>query len=171
LRGWCVCVGVVCIHSYEKQLLRGGGGGKEDSVCAVCTCAVCRVCAVCVCVRMCACVCVCVRMCACVYMCCASVWAATRCRWMAKNSSARKRSRILGDLAMHTNSRISGGRNAIRLEYYDALQLRFNSYLQNEEGAPAAIEMLDACVPVLALFIPSFILWEGGCWARALAAY
>ena len=66
------------------------------------------------------------------------------CRWLAKNSSGRKRSRLLSDLAMHTNSRISGGRNAIRMDYFDLLLQRFYGCLRSEDGVDAAIELLDS---------------------------
>jgi hypothetical protein len=77
---------------------------------------------------------------------------------MAKNSSARKRSRILGDLAMHTNARISGGRTALRLDYYDALQSRFYSHLQrcwqHRGGGVFGMPCLWGCMPCCFLRTP-----------------
>jgi replication factor C subunit 1 len=42
--------------------------------------------------------------------------------WMGKNSSQGKRARLLAELGLHMASRISGGRESIRLDYLDPLR-------------------------------------------------
>jgi replication factor C subunit 1 len=70
--------------------------------------------------------------------------------WLGKNSSCGKRSRLLAELGLHISAEVSGGREAIRLDYFDPLRTRLMSPLiardatDNTAGAAAkAIAMLD----------------------------
>jgi replication factor C subunit 1 len=67
-------------------------------------------------------------------------------RWLAKNSSARKRARILGELTLHSHGATATGRTAFRLDYVSPLLSRFYSTLSSgdESGAADAIALLDA---------------------------
>ena len=51
--------------------------------------------------------------------------------WMGQNSRATKRRRLLGELAMHMNARVSGGQESVRLDYLpvirDTLYRRFQA--------------------------------------------
>eukprot|EP00616_Rhizochromulina_sp_CCMP1243_P009043 CAMPEP_0118991158 /NCGR_PEP_ID=MMETSP1173-20130426/51167_1 /TAXON_ID=1034831 /ORGANISM="Rhizochromulina marina cf, Strain CCMP1243" /LENGTH=421 /DNA_ID=CAMNT_0006942269 /DNA_START=28 /DNA_END=1293 /DNA_ORIENTATION=+ len=65
--------------------------------------------------------------------------------WLGKNSTGNKRRRLLGDLAMHLSSAVSGGQEAVRLNYAPVLRRRLVSPLlqKGAEGVQETIAMLD----------------------------
>ena len=72
-------------------------------------------------------------------------------QWLGKNSSRSKRTRLLAELGLHLSSYVSGGREAVRLEYFDLLRARImaplvapNASEHSAEAAEAAIVLLDA---------------------------
>ena len=72
-------------------------------------------------------------------------------QWLGKNSSRSKRARLLAELGLHLSSHVSGGREAVRLEYFDLLRARImaplvapNASEHSAEAAEAAIVLLDA---------------------------
>ena len=65
--------------------------------------------------------------------------------WMGKNSTLNKRRRLVNELNMHLNHRISGGTSALRLHYLPALRAELYAPLvtQQVEGVDATIGLLD----------------------------
>jgi len=65
--------------------------------------------------------------------------------WLGKNSTSNKRRRLLGDLAMHLSSTVSGGQEAIRLNYAPVLRRRLLTPLieKGVDGVQETIDMLD----------------------------
>jgi replication factor C subunit 1 len=70
--------------------------------------------------------------------------------WFGKNSSRGKRSRLLAELGLHVSTQVSGGREAIRLDYFDPLRIRLMSSLiatnateNTVNAASRTIAMLD----------------------------
>ena len=71
--------------------------------------------------------------------------------WLGKNSSRGKRARLLAELALHVAPHVSGGREALRLDYLDHLRTGLFAPLAApgtpDDPAPvvdAVINMLDA---------------------------
>ena len=70
--------------------------------------------------------------------------------WFGKNSSRGKRSRLLAEFGLHISTQVSGGREAIRLDYFDPLRTRLMSSLiatnateNTVNAASRTIAMLD----------------------------
>lgn len=66
--------------------------------------------------------------------------------WFGKNSTTGKRRRLLGELGMHMNHRISGGTMALRMHYISSMRAAMYAPLLTDgaEGVPDTIAMLDA---------------------------
>jgi hypothetical protein len=65
--------------------------------------------------------------------------------WLGRNSTAGKRKRLLSSLCLHMNSRITGGRTTVRLEYLPVLRSRLLAPMvaQQEHGVEETVGMLD----------------------------
>ena len=67
--------------------------------------------------------------------------------WFGNNSRKTKRTRLLGELALHTNSRVSGGTSALRMHYLPVLQSALYPPLKGPGGATnvsGVMEFVDA---------------------------
>ena len=66
--------------------------------------------------------------------------------WFGKNSTTGKRRRLLGELSMHMNHRVSGGTLALRMHYMSAMRATMYAPLvaRGAEGVQDTIDLLDA---------------------------
>lgn len=65
--------------------------------------------------------------------------------WLGQNSAQGKRRRLISELGMHMNARVTGDFNALRLSYVPALQAALTAPMREEgaEGAAKTSAMLD----------------------------
>eukprot|EP00953_Heterococcus_sp_UTEX-ZZ885_P001354 1244-Heterococcus_DN1.PRE.1 len=65
--------------------------------------------------------------------------------WLGQNSKTTKRKRLIAELMTHMNARVTGDRNAIRLNYMPVLARTLTAPLRASgvEGVPAATALLD----------------------------
>lgn len=69
--------------------------------------------------------------------------------WFGKNSTMGKRRRLLGELSMHLNHRVSGGSQSLRMHYMETLKSAFYAPML-EKVCPAAVPSCRQCVSTLA---------------------
>ena len=67
------------------------------------------------------------------------------CRWLGKNSSQQKFSRVLKELHLHTSLRVSGSKTEFRETYLPVLKKRLLNPLatQGADGIPEVIELME----------------------------